>query len=340
MQHFLSKSSTKARSTKALVAIVIGLIVCANLTLPRGLANNQQVDNRLTAATSRFSFKLYKQILKERSSSSKNTLVSPASVMLALAMTYNGAAGSTRQSMAQALGFEGMSVDEVNRNFADLKSALASTDPQIQLRIANSLWARKGFALNPGFVARNKQHYDAEIASLNFEDPAAVDTINSWVSKNTEGKIPKIIENIKPLDVLFLINAIYFKGQWQFEFKKENTKPDVFRLAGGERKQVPMMSQKLSFFYSEGKNFQAVALPYGKGTVSMYIFLPDEQTTLELFEQDLTPEKWDMWMKNFGGRPGELRLPRFKVEWDSSLIEVLKALGMEEAFDPNRANFS
>ena len=338
MRHFHSKSSI----TKALIASVIAFIVCSNLALPRGLADNREgkgsVDERLTAASSRFAFKFYDQILKRRTG--QNTFVSPASLMMALAMTYNGADGETRQAMARALEIEGMSLEDVNRAFVDLKAALAPADPKIQVKIANSIWARNGFTMKPAFIERNKQSYAAEIASLNFDDPAAAQTINAWVSKNTEGKIKKIVENISPEIVLYLINAIYFKGQWQVEFKKEHTKPEVFRLAGGERKELPMMKQSGSYFYYKGKNFQSVALPYGKGSVSMYVFLPDEQTGLEQFEKDLTPENWEMWMKSFRHTPGDLMLPRFKVEWESNLNEALKAIGMAEAFDPQRANFS
>ena len=348
MQHFLHKSSV----TKALVASVIALIVCSNLTLTRGLANSgniatprpesegskNPIDNRLTSATSRFSFKLYGQILKQ--TGNKNTFVSPLSVMLALAMTYNGADGTTRQGMAQALEMEGMSLEDVNRAFSDLKSALAPADSKIQLKIANSLWARNGFTINPAFIERNKQHYAAEIASLNFADPAAPGTINSWVSRNTEGKIDKIVDRIRDDDVLLLINAIYFKGQWQVEFEKKNTKPELFRLAGGQQKQLPMMSQSGSYRYYKGKDFQSVALPYGTGKVSMYVFLPDEQKGLNEFEKDLTAENWDIWLNSFRQTPGELMLPRFKVEWELVLNDALKALGMTEAFDPARADFS
>jgi serpin B len=329
----------KAHFTKALVGSLVALIVSSNLALSSDIpTKEQQVDNRLTAASSRFSFRLYEQILKQRTE--KNTFVSPASVMLALAMTYNGADGTTRQAMARALEIEGMSLEEVNRAFADLKSALSPADPKIQIKIANSLWAKKGFTLKPAFIERNKQHYAAEIATLDFSDPAATTTINSWVNKNTEGKIEKIVEQIKPEDVLFLINAIYFKGQWKFEFKKENTKPDAFRVPGGEPKQVPMMSQSGSYLYYKGNNFQSVMLPYGDtGRVSMYLFLPDEQTNLDQFEQNLTPENWDTWMRSYGLAPGDLMLPRFKIEWESELNNALKALGMAEAFD-GRANFS
>lgn len=323
---------------KALIATVIALIMCSNLALTSPRTKGKTVDDRLLAATSRFAFKLYDQIIKQRNG--KNTFVSPASVMLAVAMTYNGADGTTRDAMARTLELEGMPLDDVNRAFADLKLALNPKDSKIQLRIANSLWARNGLSLRPAFVKRNKDFYEAEIASLNFADPVAADTINSWVNKNTEGKIDKIVERINPDDVLFLINAIYFKGQWQFEFKKADTKPDVFRRPGGGQKNVPMMSQSRSFFYFKGKDFQSVALPYGAGSVSMYIFLPDEQTSLDQFERSLTSENWEMWMNSFQMRPGDLMLPRFKVEWGAKLNDALVNIGMAEAFDPMRANFS
>jgi len=323
------------QSTKVLVVILIALIVCSNVTLTR---SQIQVDNRLTAASSRFSFKLYDQLLKSRKTG--NTFASPASVMLALAMTYNGANGTTRESMARTLELEGMSLEEVNRAFSDLKSALAPDDPKIQLKIANSLWVRNGFVLNPAFIARNKQHFGAEIANLDFADPSAAKTINSWVSKNTEGKIEKIVDQVNGGDMLFLIDAIYFKGQWSFEFKKESTKPDVFKLDGGKQKELPMMSQSRSFMYFKGKDFQSVMLPYGGGRVSMYVFLPDEEKGLDAFEKDLTPENWDLWLRSFQANPGDLTLPRFKVEWESGLNEALKALGMGEAFDSSRADFS
>ena len=330
MLHFIHKLSLKA-----LVAIVIALIIYSTMAVSEKAQN--QVDNRFTAASSKFSFKLYDQILKQRKT--KNTFVSPTSIMLALAMTYNGADGTTREGMARALELEGMSLEEVNRAFADLKSVLAPTDPKIQLKIANSLWARNGFTMKPAFIERNKQFYGAEVASLNFADPAATDTINSWVKKNTEGKIEKILDSIGSDDVLFLINAIYFKGQWQYEFDKKKTKPDVFKLTGGEQKELPMMSRSGSYFYYKGKNFQSVALPYGKGSVAMYVFLPDEQTSLDQFEKDLTSENWEGWMQSFRMVPGEVTLPRFKVEWESRLNDALIALGMAEAFS-NSANFS
>jgi serpin B len=206
---------------------------------PEGVRSVKKIDDRLIAATSRFSFKLYNQLLKQRTG--KNVFVSPSSVILALAMTYNGAEAETRQAMARALELEGLSLDEVNRGFADLKSMLGSADPKLQLNIANSLWARKGFSLKPDFIQRTKEFYAAEVASLDFSSAAAPATINSWVKNNTGGRIEKIVDDkISDDTILFLINAIYFKGQWSTEFEKSKTREDDFQACRRESEEAPV----------------------------------------------------------------------------------------------------
>jgi len=343
---------TRARSITVLLAAMLGLIVSSNIVVTSKVSSSRlsnsrfmmqqqpvkKVDDRLIAATSRFSFKLYNQLLKQ--GTSKNRFVSPSSVLLALAMTYNGAEGETRQAMARALELEGLSSEEVNRGFADLKSMLGSADPKLQLNIANSLWARKGFALKPDFIQRTKEFYAAEVTSLDFSNPGAPGTINSWVKNNTGGRIDKIVDKISDDTILFLINAIYFKGQWTVEFEKSKTREDDFKLADGSQKKLPMMSQSGKYNYYKGKDFQAVSLPYGSGRMSMYVFLPDKSTSLDQFERNLTAANWETWMKSFRVAPGELMLPRFRVEYEVNLNDALKALGMSEAFDSTRANFS
>jgi serpin B len=305
---------------------------------PDEVRSVKKVDGRVIAATSRFSFKLYNQLLKQRTT--KNVFVSPSSVILALAMTYNVAEGETRQAMARALELEGLSLEEVNRAFADLKSTLNTADPKLQLKIANSLWARKGFSLKPDFIQRTKESYSAEVTSLDFSNPAAPATINSWVRNHTDNRIDKIVDEIRPDTVLFLVNAIYFKGQWTTEFEKGKTREDDFNLAGGGQKKLPMMSRAGKYNYYKGKDFQAVSLPYGTGRMSMYVFLPDKSTSLDQFERNLTVADWEAWMKSFRVAPGEVMLPRFKLEYEVDLNDALKSLGMADAFDSQRANFS
>lgn len=296
------------------------------------------VDSRLVSANTRFALRLYNEVLKHNSG--KNVFISGPSVAIALAMTYNGADAETKQAMARALEIHGVSAEEANQAFRDLNAALANPDPKVQLQIANSLWGRQGVNFKPDFIQRTRDYYNAEVTELNFNDPSAPQRINSWVSDKTKGKIDKIIDQISPDAILFLINAIYFKGKWSDEFEKAKTKDDTFTLADGREKKHPMMNQSGEYKYFARESFQAVSLPYGGKRVSMYVFLPSKGATLAEFHKSLTPENWESWMKEFVQTPGDIALPRFKTEFEAELNDALKALGMGVAFDPSRANFS
>lgn len=295
------------------------------------------VDSRLVAANTKFGFKLFSEILRE--DKGKNIFVSPTSVAIALSMTYNGASGKTQQAMAKTLELQGMSLEEVNQANQLLKASLENPDPNVQLRIANSLWAKQGIPFKPQFLQRNKRFYQAKVTDLDFGNPNSLGIINNWVKENTQGKIDSIINEIQPDQLLFLINAIYFKGNWTNKFDASQTANKPFYLADGSQKQHPMMSQKDEYQYYENDQFQAVSLPYGEGRVSLYVFLPKQKLTQEAFYQQLTTENWEEWMSQFRRRKGFVQLPRFKMEYDITLNEALKALGMEVAFSRD-ANFA
>lgn len=299
-----------------------------------------RIDPRVTAANKKFGFKLFSEILKQHSSTnSQNILISPTSVAIALAMAYNGAGGETQQVMAKTLELQGISLQEVNSANAALTTTLQNLD-DIQLNIANSLWARQDYLLKPDFIQRNQGFYAAQIANLNFSDPNALATINNWVKQSTSGRSDRIVDRINSDEVLFLLNAIYFKGQWTNEFDKQKTRKYPFYLASGGQKQHPMMSQSGKYRYYENEKFQAVNLPYGNdGRLSLYVFLPRQNSNLSAFYQDLNAENWDKWVTQFSDRQGAIRLPRFKVESDFTLNDTLKALGMGVAFEEG-ANFS
>ncbi|QIR36255.1 serpin family protein [Tolypothrix sp. PCC 7910] len=296
-------------------------------------------DTKLVNANNKFGFKLFSEVMKNESSE-KNVFVSPSSVAIALAMTYNGASGSTQKAMARTLELQGMNLSEINSSYAALKKLLENPDANVQLTIANSLWANQNTSFQSDFLKRNKDFYNAQVTSLNFQDAEAPKIINNWVRENTQGKISKIVDQIQPDQVLFLINAIYFKGKWSNEFDKSQTATLPFYLASGKQKQHPMMSQDGDYRYQENDQFQAVSLPYGKdGKVSLYIFLPKQNSNLRTFYQSLNAENWDNWMTQFRRREGSIRLPKFKTDYDVTLNDALKALGMGEAFS-NQANFT
>lgn len=296
------------------------------------------IDTPVITANTQFGFSLFDEIRKTEQDT--NIFISPFSVSLALAMTLNGAAGETEQAMTDTLQLQGLDSEAINIGYAALRHTLLTADPKVTLAIANSLWARQGVPFNQSFLQRNAQFFGAEISTLDFTDPRTVETINQWVDTNTNGKITKILDEIDPAAVLFLINAIYFKGTWQREFDPSETREGPFHPAKGDLKQVPMMRQEREYPYYRGENFQAISLAYGDGQMRMYIFLPDRESDLNSFLENLNVESWENWMSQFHGQDVSLVMPKFKLEYERNLNDTLQVLGMDVAFARDRANFS
>jgi serpin B len=300
--------------------------------------STRKVDPRLVDANNQFGFALLHQL--READKGKNVFLSPASITLALAMTYNGAAGETEQAMAKAMQLEGMSKEELNQAALDLRRSLQSADPKVELTIANSLWARQGISFKRQFLDANRQYFGAQVSVLDFASPEAPQVINRWVDASTKGKIQKIVDHIPASTVMFLINAIYFHGKWQKPFDKSLTQEKPFHLANGEQKRVPMMAQTGKFPYLQGEGFQMVSLPYGGGRLSMVIALPKEGVSLSEWLHSLDAKSWKEWTSRLVTTDGELQLPRFQMGYEKTLNDALKALGMEVAFDPDRADFT
>ena len=319
--------------------LAAGAIACYQTSgETRRPAAEGKFDERSVAASNRFGFDLFKQLqLKDRG---KNVFYSPLSVALALSMAYNGAAGETKEAMRRTLKTEGLSLDELNEASAALINSLMSSDPKVELAIANSLWARREVKFREDFLERNRRFFAAEVASLDFGAPSALTTINNWVSRNTKSKIPSIIDQINPDDVIFLINAVYFKGQWQNEFEEGLTKNEPFYSPSGPQKEVPMMSQSGVYQYYRGDKFQAVRLFYGDKAASLDLFLPDTDSSIDDLLKRLSFEQCGEWTGSFHKAEGDIKIPRFKMDYESSLNDPLKAMGMGVAFVGGKADFS
>ncbi|HYG56871.1 MAG TPA: serpin family protein, partial [Symbiobacteriaceae bacterium] len=326
------------------ILLLILLVGCGGVAKPAGtesLTGPKEpvttTDARLMRAETSFSFDLLGRLQAEKPG--QNLFISPASVSLALAMTYNGARGETQQAMAEALAVDGMTVAEVNQANAALQSVLSNPDPKVELSIANSIWYQQGYKVNPGFLAATGDFYKAEVAPVDFASPTAGPTINRWVSDATRGKIPKVIGETDPLDRMYLVNAIYFNGKWKEPFDEKLTQPRPFFKQDGSSKEHPMMTKDDRFRYLQGDNFQAVALPYGDGRLNMYVFLPDKGVTLDQFAGSITADRWEAWMGQFRSKEGVLTLPKVKLEWESNLKQAMTDLGMGIAFQPGKADF-
>ena len=317
-------------------AIVVCSLVLGCLCLPgyAGEADDRVLtDDRLVSANTRFGFKLFEKLLRREPGG--NILISPVSLAMALEMTYNGARGGTMEAMAGTLELEGMTLEEVNRANAALTAALEELDDDVRLDMANSLWVRRDLPVEEDFMERNEDFYRADVRSLEFDDPLAPGIINAWIGERTRGRIESIVEEIRRDDLLFLLNAVSFRGGWMVKFDKLYTRERAFNLGDGGVKNVPLMMSRSDLFkWFRGDDFQAVALPYGDGRTSMYIFLPDRDSSLAEFREQLNAGNWEEWMSRFRAHDVIVGLPRFKLEYGTGLNEVLEELGMGVAFGP------
>ncbi|RLD36502.1 MAG: serpin family protein, partial [Bacteroidetes bacterium] len=278
----------------------------------------------LLEADNAFAFDLFRDILQNEEDE-ENIMVSPLSISLALAMTYNGANGETKEAMENVFHLHGLSVEDINKSYQGLINALLSVDPKVIMEIANSIWYRDTFHIEDDFLSVNKTYYDAEVEGLDFTNPASKDIINQWVSSKTHNKIEKIVDNIDPSDIMFLINAIYFKGTWKYQFENKNTLDSPFYTEnGGYLKNVKMMNIKGDFNYLSNDLFQAVELPYGQGNYSMIVMLPQSGVSIDDLVSEMNQDKWKTWMESFYERSDfDVYLPKFKFEYKKELKETL-----------------
>ena len=254
-------------------------------------------EKTLIESSNEFGLRLFREITSTEGNT--NVFISPLSVSMALGMTYNGADGKTREEMADLLGLSGMTITEANQAYQSLIELLHGLDPEVAFSIANSIWLRQDFPVKEEFIDLNQTFFDAEVTTLDFGDPGAKDTINNWVDMKTNGKIPRIVDNINPLTMLFLINAIYFKGNWTQMFDSLGTHEEDFITVDGTKTLCNMMSQENTFPYFANDTFQAIDLTYGNGDFSMAIILPRHGVELDSLIEEFTPENWDTWRGSF-----------------------------------------
>jgi serine protease inhibitor len=262
------------------------------------------------------------------------------SVSMALGMTYNGSAGATEEAMRTTLGYPTLTTKEMNESYRNLAELLTHLDPGVQFDLANSIWFRLGYPPQAEFTTVCGDYFDALVRELDFGLPGAADTINDWVAENTQGKINEIVDKpINPFTVMFLLNAIYFKASWTYQVDKNRTTYAYFTLPDGSRTLCRMMEQRGFYAGISNKDFQAVDLPYGNGRFSMTILLPVPGMHVDSLIAKLDPETLSAWFGSFSSDSTNVYLPRFTLEYERNLNEVLKVLGMAIAFG-GAADFS
>jgi serpin B len=293
---------------------------------------------KLADADNGFAFDLLKQIAQEQPT--QNIFISPFSVSTVLQMLGNGAAGKTKSEIQSVLKTENLPQDKLNVACRELNQSLKSQTDVI-LDLADGIWYQNDFHLEPDFVATDRKYFGVELAPVDFESPKSADIINKWAGKETRGKISDVVLfPFPPLTRVVLANAIYFKGKWVEPFDKRLTRVRDFHLANGDVKQVSMLNQHKKFSFLEGEGFQAVRLPYAGDRLQMYLFLPATNSSPKELLATLDGKKWhDAIAPAFTESEGLLMFPKFKLDYDISLNDSLKVMGMRLAFSAG-ADFS
>jgi len=313
------------------------LLLAAAVAYPATEQDYGQDLKSVVAVDNRFGFRLFTQLVG--SESTQNVFISPLSISMSLAMVCNGAAGTTRTQVAEALGIAGLPLEALGRANSALLGELRAISPQTRLEFANSLWAREGIEFLPEFLAAAEQSYTADVAVLDFDSSGALQTINQWVWGRTRGCIPTVIDQIDPLARLIALNAVYFTGNWADPFDPTATRErDFFARHSAVKRH--MMHRYGSYDYLSADGFQAVSLPYGSERLSMYLFVPEAKDGLDSFLGQLTQENWDRWLGEFRRSDGDVILPRFRNGYQADLQDALAKLGMAAAFEREEADFS
>lgn len=294
----------------------------------------------VSAANTEFGFNLFRQLHQD--APDDNIFISPLSVATALSMAVNGAEGQTRADMMATLEQNGLSLEQANEGFKQLLALLPVLDPEVQLLLANSIWYRQGFPAKDAFLAVNRDYFGSEVSELDFADPQARVAINSWVKDNTNGLIESIVDGpIASNVVMYLINAVYFKGAWRHPFDPDFTHPTEFMLENETVAEVDMMNWGQGFLpYFETELFQAIDLAYADSAFTMSVFLPKTGYTVDDVISEMNNANWASWTQSFTYQELFFFFPKFKMQYEKSLVKALTDLGMGIAFAPGLADFT
>lgn len=315
--------------------------------LPRDLTASEQA---VIDGSNAFAFGLLREV-RALEPDSPNTFLSPLSASMALGMTMNGADGETWSQMRDALGFDGLDEPAVNQAYRSLIDLLLELDPSVELGLGNAIWVDE-ITLLPGFVDRTETYFDAEVDTLDFDDPASADVMNAWVDDVTSGRIPRLVDTVDPDALLYLINAIYFNADWRSPFDEDDTFRTDFTRPDGSQVTVDMMADEVAYrTLNPGSPdaVQGVELPYGGGAFSAIALLPPADLPIGSFVAGIDQVAWDAWMDHFDAMAEAedtdaegmlVRLPKFELEWGATLNDALKTLGMRHAFDGQLADFT
>jgi len=295
-------------------------------------------ESKIVSSANDFAFRVFAALRKE--GQTENLFISPLGISSTLTMALNGANGSTKEAMRQTLGFEQQTDEEINQFFKNMQVLMKGQDEKVTFTSANSIWHDKIWELQPAFLQQNQDYFGATIQGLDFKDPGAKNVINDWAKEKTQGKIENIVQKIPDDAIMYLINAIYFKATWTYPFEKSRTRKIDFRKEDGSTTLVDMMTRSIGkYLYYQDADKEVINLPYGSGQFSMTLIVPSTQNTVSNLNLELSSSQLNNWLTKADTTWRGLSLPKFKMESNKKLNDVLTQLGMGEAF-LDGANFS
>lgn len=295
----------------------------------------------IAKANNQFAVDLYRLVQREQG----NLIYSPYSIEAAFAMTYAGAKGATAEQVRKALHWQS-EAQAVARGFHALNESLGAAQAKdtVQLVVANSLWSQHDEPFKPDFLTLVKNQFGSQIFPADFKSSAETERgrINTWVAEQTRDKIRDLIPAgaLTSLTRLVLGNAIYFKGNWASQFPPAATRPAAFHLASGRETECKLMQQEGPFGYAESPGLKILSLPYGGGELSMVVLLPEKPGGIAELESQLEAGRLDHWIGQLRDQTVKVYLPRFTAQFGLKLNQAMITLGMADAFDPTRADFS
>lgn len=286
---------------------------------------------------SEFAFKLLKQVAADEK---KSVFISPLSATYALAMLTNGAAGDTQKELIDGLGLVPANTTDINALCHRLMTEAVKLDKTTKLSLANGVVVNQKYLLKDAFKTTVEQQYAALVENKDFGSSATLNDINKWASNHTQGMIPKIMDELNPQAVVYIMNALYFKGIWNKKFEKSNTHKENFTTEDGAKHHVQMMHQNEHFRANANDVYQSVVLPYGNGSYQLVVLLPNEGKKVADVLDAMNAKSWQTNLREARSRNVDLKLPRFTTTYYRLFNDDLKQLGMQTMFNPRTADFS
>lgn len=297
---------------------------------PANEVNAVEIPASVSKGTTSFAFDFIHAI-QTAQPADENLFVSPLSLHMALGMLLNGADTETAQEIKKALKMDNVALSELNAAYKTLINDLPVADSKVSLGLANSVWYRSDFTVENDFQSTLKCEFEAEVTGLPFNN-AAKDRINKWASDQTKGKIEKVLDQIQADHVMFLLNALYFKGDWKVQFDPKKTLDTPFTQENGQSKNVKMMYASSDFKANSRDNYSAVQLPYANGQFNMTLLIPRGQATINEVLNGMTEESWSQLNSTMAERGVTVGLPKFTLDYSAQLKETLMGMGIHKVF--------